>query len=111
MHRTSSTRTLGLAALLESASLAVLLANLALGNAPGIAAAVGPVHGCLYVFVIIAAARHPLATPASTLRALVPAVGGLLALRALATRARSAPLPAGALPVSQETVAGANGGR
>jgi hypothetical protein len=110
MHRTA-TRTLKIAALLESASLAVLLANLALGNAPGVAAAVGPVHGCLYVFVIIAAARHPLATPASTLRAVVPAVGGLLALRALTTRARSVPLAARAVPPSEETVVGANGGR
>lgn len=110
MHRTS-TRTLKIAALSESASLAVLLANLALGNAPGIAAAVGPVHGCLYVFVIITAARHPLATPASTLRAVVPAVGGLLALRALTTRARSVPLPARAVPLSAETVLGADGGR
>jgi hypothetical protein len=44
---------------LEPASLAILLLNLAFGNAPSIAAAVGPIHGCLYLFVIIATARDP----------------------------------------------------
>lgn len=41
-----------LVALAETLALAGLLANLALGNAAGVAASLGPVHGCLYLLAI-----------------------------------------------------------
>jgi len=78
-----STRPLRIAAALEPISLAILLLNLAFGNAQPVAAAVGPIHGCLYLFVIIATAREPRTTPRITALAVVPGVGGLLALRGL----------------------------
>jgi hypothetical protein len=82
-----SARPLKIAAALEPASLAILLLNLAFGNAPSIAAAVGPIHGCLYLFVIIATARDPRTTPRITALSIVPGVGGLLALGRLSVRA------------------------
>jgi hypothetical protein len=80
-------RPLRIAAALEPVSLAILLLNLAFGNAPSVAAAVGPIHGCLYLFVIIATARDPRTTPRITALSVVPGVGGLLALRRLGPRA------------------------
>jgi hypothetical protein len=108
MNRT--TRTLQVAALLESASLAFLLVNIiALDNSPQIAATVGPIHGCLYVFVIIAAARHPHGAPKITARAVIPAVGGLLALRALTTRSQTLSISTSPVPPRGRTVGGEAG--
>lgn len=73
------------AAFVELASLVVLLVNLATVHWPAVSSAVGPVHGCAYLFVIVLAFRQ---TTGRWTRAaaLVPAVGGLLVLRRLTGR-------------------------
>ena len=49
---------------------------------PQVAAAVGPTHGCAYLFVIILTLRQsPL--PRTRATACIPGVGGLLVLREL----------------------------
>jgi hypothetical protein len=67
------------ASVVETGSLAVLLVNLATVHVPGIASAVGPLHGFAYLASIATAFLLPLGTRARMLT-LVPAVGGLLAL-------------------------------
>jgi hypothetical protein len=79
------------AAVVELASLVVLLANLATVHWEPVSSAVGPVHGCAYLFVIVLAFRHA-ADRWTRAAALVPAVGGLLVLRRIA----AARLPGGA---------------
>lgn len=73
---------LRVAALVEVVSLAVLLGNLATVHVDVVAGLVGPVHGAAYVSVIAATFLLP-ARPAVRIRALLPGLGGLLALRAL----------------------------
>lgn len=73
-------------AFVESASLAVLVLNLATVHHPLVTSTMGPVHGFAYLATIAVAFLLPLAT-GTRLLTLVPAVGGLLALR----RARSRP--------------------
>ncbi|MGP8297245.1 DUF3817 domain-containing protein [Streptomyces inhibens] len=70
----------------ELASLAVLLINVSVLHLQVVASAIGPLHGCAYLIVIIAAARE--AGPDRTVTALsvIPGIGGMLALRRLATR-------------------------
>ncbi|MEU3463833.1 DUF3817 domain-containing protein [Streptomyces sp. NPDC006733] len=84
MHRTR--RPLRVCAAVELASLLVLLANLATAHLPAISSLAGPVHGCAYLFAIIAVARDPDGTARTTAVALIPGVGGLLALRRLTAR-------------------------
>lgn len=69
------------AAQLEFVSLAVLLANLATVHWGPITSAIGPVHGCSYLLVIIAAAMAEQAPRKTLLTAIIPGIGGLLALR------------------------------
>jgi branched-subunit amino acid permease len=78
---------------LETATLAILLINIAAGNAQSVAAAVGPLHGCLYLTVIIVTGRDIHATRTTTALAAVPGIGGLLALRRLG-RTRAEEIPA-----------------
>ncbi|WP_119731818.1 DUF3817 domain-containing protein [Thermomonospora amylolytica] len=75
-------RTLRIAAAVEAASLAVLLANLLTAHAEAIASLVGPLHGTAYLTVIAATWLVPAGTPARR-RAVIPGIGGLLALRRL----------------------------
>jgi hypothetical protein len=81
VHR--SLRPLRIVSWLEPASLATLLINLAFGNAQQVAGLVGPIHGCLYLFAIIATARDPRTNAQITALSVVPGIGGLLALRRL----------------------------
>jgi hypothetical protein len=76
-------RTLRIAATVEFASLLVLLVNLATAHLPAITSLGGPVHGCAYLFVIVATFRRPAADRTAKVLAWVPAVGGLLVLRRL----------------------------
>lgn len=70
-------------AVLELVSLLLLLLNVAVLGNRGLAAAVGPLHGALYLTVIIALLVRD-ATPGRVrLFAFVPGVGGFVALRAL----------------------------
>ena len=74
-------RWLGIAAAVETVSLVLLLANLATVHVPSVAGALGPVHGFCYLVVIALAWQLPAPTGVRV-RSLVPAVGGLLVLRA-----------------------------
>lgn len=76
-------RHLRAAAHVELASLTLLLANLATVHLQPVAALLGPLHGCAYLFVLGAAWRAEPATPAARAVAFVPGVGGLLAWRRL----------------------------
>ncbi|MGW4498234.1 DUF3817 domain-containing protein [Micromonospora sp. NPDC004336] len=87
----TAVRTLRIVAEAEAASLAVLLANLATAHAPAVTALGGPVHGACYLAVIACTWLTATATPAARWLAVVPGVGGLLALRRIAR----APAPAG----------------
>jgi hypothetical protein len=53
----------------------------------------GPTHGCAYLFVVIASWRLTEATTAAKVLAVVPGVGGLLALRRLDLAAPAAAQP------------------
>ncbi|MEV7377277.1 hypothetical protein [Streptomyces lydicus] len=68
---------------IELVSLAVLLVNIATGHAREIAALFGPVHGVAWLFGVLATRRDPRRSTGATLRAVIPGIGGLLALRAL----------------------------
>ncbi|WP_033342480.1 DUF3817 domain-containing protein [Catenuloplanes japonicus] len=72
---------LRIAAAVEALSLLVLLTNLATVHLDGVASLTGPIHGCAYLFVIIAAFRLPGLSRAARLSSLVPGIGGLLVLR------------------------------
>ena len=78
----TTTRWLATAALLETASLVALLVNLATVHVPSVASALGPVHGFCYLVVIVLSWQLPVRT-AVRARSLVPAVGGLLVVRAV----------------------------
>ncbi|MDT0342685.1 DUF3817 domain-containing protein [Streptomyces litchfieldiae] len=76
-------RTLRIAAAVEAVSLTALLGNVLTAHASAVSALVGPLHGTAYLVVIAATVAAPAAPPGSARRALVPGVGGLLALRRL----------------------------
>ncbi len=76
-------RWLALATAAELVTLAVLLVNLATVHWAPLASAVGPLHGTTYLVTAVLAWQLPLPLPRRVrLRGLVPAVGGLLVLRA-----------------------------
>ncbi|WP_410673717.1 DUF3817 domain-containing protein [Amycolatopsis sp. cmx-4-68] len=77
---------LRIAAAVELATLAVLLINLATVHWPAVSSVVGPTHGCAYLLVIILTVQQSRATRTRA-TALVPGIGGVLAMRQLA-RAR-----------------------
>ncbi len=79
------TRWVALATAVELATLAVLLVNLATVHWAPLASAVGPLHGTAYLVTAVLAWQLPLPR-AVRLRGLVPAVGGLLVLRAAGRR-------------------------
>ncbi|WP_245646215.1 hypothetical protein [Nocardiopsis trehalosi] len=85
---------LRVAARVELVSLVVLLGNLATAHVPEVASLAGPLHGCAYLVAVVAAVRDPRRSPATTVLALVPGVGGLLALRRLRTADARAGAPA-----------------
>ncbi|MEU4572321.1 DUF3817 domain-containing protein [Nonomuraea sp. ATR24] len=75
-------RILRMAATAEAVSLTILLINLLTLHLETITSVAGPVHGLAYVTVIAAASLAR--TPSGVrLRALIPGVGGQLALRHL----------------------------
>lgn len=99
MHR----RPLRIAAHTELISLIVMLANLATAHLRPISSLMGPAHGCAYLFVVIATWRSASATTTTKAVALIPGVGGLLALRQLhradvTGRPRAQPRPKGPPP-------------
>ncbi|MFC7328251.1 hypothetical protein [Marinactinospora rubrisoli] len=74
------------AAAVELGTLIVMLGNMATAHLPEISSLAGPTHGCAYLFTVIAVARDPRRTWPSVGLAMLPGIGGLLALRRL-TRA------------------------
>ncbi|WP_199537186.1 DUF3817 domain-containing protein [Spongiactinospora gelatinilytica] len=72
------------ASAVEAISLVVLLVNLVTLHARPVSAVVGPLHGAAYLVVIMITllARAPI-VPGVRLRALIPGIGGLLAVRRL----------------------------
>ena len=76
----SPAQALRVAAGAELATLLVLLANLATVHWPQVSSAIGPIHGCAYLLVIILTVRQSRATRTRAL-AVVPGIGGLLVLR------------------------------
>ncbi|MFH9469553.1 DUF3817 domain-containing protein [Streptomyces clavifer] len=74
-------RALRTAAGVEFASLLVLLVNLATVHWPAVSSLTGPTHGCAYLLVIVQVMRTPGTNGRTKLYALLPGVGGLLALR------------------------------
>jgi hypothetical protein len=71
------------AAGVEPVSLIVLLANLATVHWPTVSSLTGAIHGCAYLFVIIATVGETQATRQAKTLAFLPGIGGLLALHQL----------------------------
>ena len=78
-------RLLRIAALVELASLILLLTNLATVHWAPVASLLGPVHGSAYLFVIVATVQVT-GDLRTRLTAAVPGIGGLLVLRRLRHR-------------------------
>ena len=74
---------LRLAARLELLTLLVLLGNVLSGHDERIAAAVGPLHGGVYLTVVIGLLLRERTPGKVRALGLVPGIGGLLALRAV----------------------------
>lgn len=84
---------LRIAAGAEAVSLVVLLANLFTVHTQAITSLIGPLHGTAYLVVIAATWLTP--APASSgarWRAVIPGVGGMLALRRIRRISRTNPL-------------------
>jgi hypothetical protein len=75
-----SLRALRLAALVEAASLAALVLNLATVHIESLASMLGPIHGCAYLIAIVVTWSI---SKSSRLRAfsIIPGIGGLIVLR------------------------------
>ena len=82
-------RALRVAAVVEAVSLAVLLVNLVTLHAEAVTSLGGPVHGTAYLAVIACTWLVPTGPKARWL-AVVPGVGGLLAVRGTARAPRGA---------------------
>lgn len=76
-------RALAVAAVVEAVSLVVLLVNRFTVHLDPVTSLAGPVHGTAYLVVIGAALLLPGASRTARLLALVPGIGGGLALRHL----------------------------
>ncbi|MFC4562461.1 hypothetical protein ACFO4E_11410 [Nocardiopsis mangrovi] len=87
-------RALRAAAAVEAASLAALLANLLTVHAPAVSSVTGPTHGAAYL-AVIATTLAVTAAPRARLYAVVPGIGGLLALSAIRARSRTGPSETG----------------
>ncbi|MFB7787237.1 DUF3817 domain-containing protein [Streptomyces vinaceus] len=87
-------RLLRLGAPVELLSLSVLLANVTFLHQEAVASAIGPLHGCAYLIALVAAAREAGPDRTVTLLAVIPGIGGTLALRRLTATARTG-APAG----------------
>ncbi|MFE4450617.1 DUF3817 domain-containing protein [Streptomyces sp. NPDC056796] len=76
-------RLLRVAAHTELVSLVIMLANLATAHLRPVSSLMGPTHGCAYLFAVVATWRLAPATTTTKAIAVLPGVGGLLALRRL----------------------------
>ncbi|MFE9659352.1 hypothetical protein [Streptomyces sp. NPDC005955] len=99
-------RALRIAAHVEAVSLVALLLNLATWHAQPVSSLLGPLHGTAYLVAIATAWSIRGADAAGARwRALIPGVGGLLAVRCLRDRPRPAgatePVTGGTKPVAE----------
>jgi len=78
----NGTTALRLLGAVELASMLVLFGNLATVHHEAVASAIGPLHGMVYLAVLVTALAVARGRHRVWLLALVPAVGGLLAERA-----------------------------
>jgi hypothetical protein len=92
-------RALRLAAVIEAGTLVVLLVNLLTAHTPTVSEGVGPLHGTAYLIVIVAVLTRPGARQSARWSAILPGVGGLLALHHISSR--PAPGSAGRSPPAQ----------
>lgn len=76
-----SLRHLRIAARGELISLIILLTNLATAHLEPVSSLAGPTHGCAYLFVVVTTWRLEQATTVTKATAVIPGIGGLLALR------------------------------
>ncbi|WP_037822636.1 hypothetical protein [Streptomyces sp. NRRL B-24720] len=76
-------RHLRIAAQGELISLIILLTNLATAHLKPVSSLMGPTHGCVYLFVVVTTWRLEQATTVTKATAVIPGIGGLLALRRL----------------------------
>jgi hypothetical protein len=74
--------------ILELASIALLLTNLLTLHLPGVASALGPIHGALYLAVSVTALLGRGLLLRTRLLALVPALGGIFTLLNVRREAR-----------------------
>lgn len=82
-------RVLTVLAILELATLAVLLVNLATLHVRPVTQAVGPLHGAVYLGVVVIAIFAPGLRMRDRILGCLPVLGGLLALLAARRRARA----------------------
>jgi hypothetical protein len=80
-------------AAVEFLSLLALLVNLATAHLPVISSLCGPIHGCAYLFVVVATLRNSTVSRSTKVLAWLPGVGGLLVARREAGRAFARPAP------------------
>ncbi|MEV0892703.1 hypothetical protein [Promicromonospora sp. MEB111] len=73
-------RTLEVLSVLELVSIVLLLGNLATVHVDGVASALGPAHGALYLAVAVTALLGEGLLPRTRLLALVPVLGGVFTL-------------------------------
>lgn len=81
-------RVLEVLSVAELASIAVLLTNLWTVHLDGLAAALGPIHGALYLAVAVTALFGRGLLLRTRLLALIPVLGGVLTLLNVRTEAR-----------------------
>ncbi len=73
-------RLLRVAAHVELVSLIVMLVNLATVHLDVVSSMMGPLHGCTYLVIVAAFWRSPEATAITKAVALIPGIGGQLAV-------------------------------
>jgi len=73
-------RVLGILSILELLSIAILVGNLTTVHIDGVASVVGPVHGALYLAVVVSALFGRGLLLSTRLLALVPVLGGIFTL-------------------------------
>ena len=86
-------RTLEVLSILELATLATLLVNLVTVHVLSITAALGPVHGAVYLRVVAVVLMAHGLLPRTRAMAIIPAVGGVLTLLNVRAERRRLPHP------------------
>jgi hypothetical protein len=81
-------RALEVLSILELLSVVVLLVNLATVHVEGVASALGPTHGALYLAVAVTALLGQGLLPRTRVLALVPVLGGVFTLMNVRREAR-----------------------